>query len=139
MAGGDCPADGRTATDASGRAPDSAHGMTHPRAYGNYPRILGRFVREQHVLTLEDAIRKMTGAVAARLSLRDRGLLREGTYADIVVFDPATIIDRATYERPHQLSVGMHHVFVNGTEVVRDGKPTGAKPGMAVRGPGYGN
>ena len=127
------------ATDASGMDPDSAHGMTHPRAYGNYPRILGRFVREQHVLTLEDAIRKMTGAVAARLSLRDRGLLREGTYADIVVFDPATIIDRATYERPHQLSVGMHHVFVNGTEVVRDGKPTGAKPGMAVRGPGYGN
>lgn len=124
-------------TDAGGLDPDSARGMTHPRAYGNYPRILGRFVREQHVLTLEDAVRKMTWAVAARLSIRDRGLLHEGMYADVVVFDPAKILDRATYERPHQLSTGMRHVFVNGVEVVRDGKPTGAKPGMAVRGPGY--
>jgi N-acyl-D-amino-acid deacylase len=124
-------------TDAGGMDPDSATGMTHPRAYGNYPRILGRFVREQHVLTLEDAIRKMTWSVASRLSIRDRGLINEGMYADIVVFDPATIIDRATYEQPHQLSVGMKHVFVNGVEVVTDGKSTGAKPGMAVRGPGY--
>ncbi|HEX5409360.1 MAG TPA: D-aminoacylase [Gemmatimonadaceae bacterium] len=124
-------------TDADGMDPDSAKGMTHPRAYGNYPRILGRFVREQHVLTLEDAIRKMTWAVAQRLSIRDRGLLHEGMYADVVVFDPATIIDRATYEQPHQLSVGMKHVFVNGVEVVLDGKATGAKPGMVVRGPGY--
>lgn len=124
-------------TDADGMDPDSAKGMTHPRAYGNYPRILGRFVREQHVLTLEDAIRKMTWAVAQRLSIRDRGLLHEGMYADVVVFDPRTIIDRATYEQPHQLSVGMKHVFVNGAEVVLDGRATGAKPGMAVRGPGY--
>jgi dihydroorotase/N-acyl-D-amino-acid deacylase len=124
-------------TDANGMDPDSAKGMTHPRAYGNYPRILGRFVREQHVLRLEDAIRKMTWAVAQRLSIRDRGLLHEGMYADIVVFDPNTIIDRATYEAPHQLSVGMKHVFVNGVEVVRDGKPTGEKPGKVVRGPGY--
>ncbi|HWG52400.1 MAG TPA: D-aminoacylase [Gemmatimonadaceae bacterium] len=124
-------------TDADGMDPDSAKGMTHPRAYGNYPRILGRFVREQHVLTLEDAIRKMTWAVAQRLSIRDRGLLHEGMYADVVVFDPATIIDRATYEQPHQLSVGMKHVLVNGVEVVLDGKATGAKPGMVVRGPGY--
>jgi len=124
-------------TDADGMDPDSAKGMTHPRAYGNYPRILGRFVREQHVLTLEDAIRKMTWAVAQRLSIRDRGLLHEGMYADVVVFDPRTIIDRATYEQPHQLSVGMKHVFVNGVEVVLDGRATGAKPGMVVRGPGY--
>jgi dihydroorotase/N-acyl-D-amino-acid deacylase len=126
------------ATDASGMDPDSAAGtMTHPRAYGNYPRILGRYVREQHVLTLEDAIRKMTWSVASRLSLRDRGLINDGMYADIVVFDPKTIIDRATYENPNQLSVGMKHVFVNGVEVVTEGKSTGAKPGMAVRGPGW--
>jgi dihydroorotase/N-acyl-D-amino-acid deacylase len=126
------------ATDASAKDPDSAAGsMTHPRAYGNYPRILGRYVREQQVLTLEDAIRKMTWSVASRLSIRDRGLINEGMYADIVVFDPKTIIDRATYENPNQLSVGMKHVFVNGVEVVTDGKSTGAKPGMAVRGPGW--
>jgi N-acyl-D-amino-acid deacylase len=124
-------------TDAAGLNPDSAKGMTHPRAYGNYPRILGRFVREQHLLTLEDAIRKMTWAVAARLSIRDRGLLHEGMYADIVVFDPATIMDRATYERPHQLSVGVRDVLVNGVAVVANGAPTGAKPGRIVRGPGY--
>ncbi|MBX6333246.1 MAG: D-aminoacylase, partial [Gemmatimonadaceae bacterium] len=124
-------------TDADGQDPDSAKGMTHPRAYGNYPRILGRFVREQRILRLEDAIRKMTWAVAARLSIRDRGLLHEGMYADVVVFNPLTILDRATYEHPHQLSVGVEHVFVNGVEVVRDGKVTGAKPGRIVRGPGY--
>lgn len=124
-------------SDASGIDPDSAPGMTHPRAYGNYPRILGRFVREQGLLSLEEAIRKMTSAVAARLSIRDRGLLDPGMYADIVVFDPAAIIDRATYERPHQLSVGVRYVLVNGVPVVRDGRSTGAKPGMVVRGPGY--
>jgi N-acyl-D-amino-acid deacylase len=110
--------------------------MTHPRAYGNYPRILGRFVREQKLLTLEEAVRKMTGAVAARLSIRDRGLLTEGMYADVVLFDPVTIIDRATYEEPNQLSVGVRELFVNGVEVLRDGVHTGAKPGRVVRGPG---
>ena len=124
-------------TDAEGYDPDSMQRMVHPRAYGNYPRILGRFVREQHVLTLEDAIRKMTWAVAARLSIRDRGLVHEGMYADLVLFDPRTIIDRATYEQPNQLSVGVRGVWVNGVEVVRDGKATGAKPGRVVRGPGY--
>ncbi|HKV51000.1 MAG TPA: D-aminoacylase [Gemmatimonadaceae bacterium] len=124
-------------TDAEGLDPDSAKGMTHPRAYGNYPRILGRFVREQHILRLEDAIRKMTWAVASRLSIHDRGMLHEGMYADIAIFDPNTIIDRATYEQPNQLSIGMRHVFVNGVEVVTDGKSTGAKPGEVVRGPGY--
>ncbi|HXL07242.1 MAG TPA: D-aminoacylase [Gemmatimonadales bacterium] len=124
-------------TDAEGLDPDSMQGqMTHPRAYGNYPRILGRFVREQKLLTLEDAVRKMTGAVAARLSIRDRGLLNEGMYADVVLFDPATIIDRATYEQPNQLSVGVRELFVNGVAVLRDGVHTGAKPGRVVLGPG---
>jgi N-acyl-D-amino-acid deacylase len=125
-------------TDAEGVDPDSMKGqMTHPRAFGNYPRILGRFVREQHVLTLEDAIRKMTWAVAERLSIDDRGMLHEGMHADVVVFDPNTIIDRATYEQPNQLSVGVREVLVNGVEVVRDGRHTGAKPGRIVRGPGW--
>jgi N-acyl-D-amino-acid deacylase len=124
-------------TDAEAFDPDSAKVSTHPRAYGTYPRILGRFVREQHILTLEDAVRKMTGAVAERLGIRDRGELREGMYADIMVFDPNTIIDRATYEQPHQLSVGVRYVFVNGVPVVDDGRVTGAKPGMLVRGQGY--
>jgi dihydroorotase/N-acyl-D-amino-acid deacylase len=124
-------------TDAEAFDPDSAKISTHPRAYGTYPRILGRFVREQHILTLEDAVRKMTGAVAERLGLRDRGELREGMHADIFVFDPNTIMDKATYEQPHQLSVGVRYVLVNGEPVVDDGKVTGAKPGMVVRGPGY--
>lgn len=124
-------------TDADGIDPDSAKGLTHPRAYGNYPRILGKYVREEKVLTLEDAIRKMTSAVATRLSIPDRGLLKEGYYADIVVFDPETVADRATFERPHQVSVGIRHVLVNGVEVVQDGVHTGAKPGRLVRGPGW--
>ncbi|HWZ61312.1 MAG TPA: D-aminoacylase [Gemmatimonadaceae bacterium] len=124
-------------TDADGSDPDSLKGqLGHPRAYGNYPRILGRYVREQHVLTIEDAIRKMTSAVAERLSIPERGLLREGYYADVVVFDPTTIIDNATYEKPSLISTGVHEVFVNGVEVVRDEKHTGAKPGRVVRGPG---
>lgn len=124
-------------TDAGAYDPDSATTATHPRAYGTYPRILGRFVREQRLLTLEDAIRKMTWATAERLSIRDRGQLKEGMYADVMIFDPNTIIDRATYERPHQLSVGVVHVLVNGVPVVSDGRVTGAKPGRIVRGPGY--
>ena len=124
-------------TDAEAFDPDSAKIATHPRAYGTYPRILGKYVREERVLALEDAIRKMTGAVAERLSIRDRGELREGLFADIMIFDPNTIIDRATYERPHQLSVGVRCVLVNGVAVVDDGKVTGAKPGMIVRGPGW--
>ena len=124
-------------TDAEGLDPDSATSTTHPRSYGTYPRILGRFVRDDGVLRLEDAVRKMTSAVAERLSIRDRGLLREGLHADIVVFDPATIIDYATYEKPHQLSTGVQWVFVNGAAVVADGKVTGAKPGRIVRGPGW--
>jgi dihydroorotase/N-acyl-D-amino-acid deacylase len=124
-------------TDAGGYDPDSARGLTHPRAYGNYTRILGKYVRDERVLPLEEAIRKMSSAVATRLSIQDRGVLREGMLADVVVFDPATVADRATFESPHQLSVGVQHVFVNGQAVVRDGRHTGALPGRALRGPGY--
>ena len=124
-------------TDASGFDPDSATAMVHPRSYGTYPRILGKYVREEGVITLEDAIGKMTSSVATRLSIQDRGLLRVGMYADVVVFDPATVGDRATFEDPHQLSVGVEEVFVNGVAVLRGGEHTGAKPGRIVRGPGY--
>ena len=124
-------------TDAGGPDPDSVRSLLHPRSFGTYPRILGRYVRDQGVLTLEDAVRKMSGAVADRLSIRDRGMLHEGMWADIVIFDPNTVIDRATYEKPHQVAAGIRDVFVNGTGIVRGGKHTGAKPGMLVRGPGY--
>jgi dihydroorotase/N-acyl-D-amino-acid deacylase len=125
-------------TDADGMDPDSAGGhLAHPRAYGNYPRLLGRYVREQQALSLEDAIRKGTSAVASRLSIRERGFLLEGFYADVIIFDPATIIDHATFESPHQLSTGMEHVFVNGIAVVSNGQHTNAKPGRVVRGPGW--
>lgn len=124
-------------SDAGGLDPDSAKGLAHPRSYGTFVRVLGKYVREDHVLTLEDAVRRMTSATAQALGLRDRGLLREGMYADVVVFDPATVADVGTYERPHQLARGVSHVFVNGVEVWRDGRHTGATPGRVVRGPGY--
>jgi dihydroorotase/N-acyl-D-amino-acid deacylase len=124
-------------TDAGGEDPDSATGMVHPRSYGTYPRILGRYVRELRLMTLEDAIRKMTSAVATRLGIRDRGLLAPGMFADVVVFDENTIIDLATPEQPHQLSKGVEQVFVNGVQVLKDGAHTGAKPGRALRGPGW--
>jgi dihydroorotase/N-acyl-D-amino-acid deacylase len=124
-------------TDAEGVDPQHARGLSHPRAYGTFPRILGKYVRDEKVIPLEDAIRKMTSAVAGRLSIHDRGLLREGFWADVAVFDPESISDRATYEKPHQVSVGIRHVFVNGHPVVRDGRHTGAKPGQIVRGPGH--
>jgi N-acyl-D-amino-acid deacylase len=124
-------------TDAGGEDPDNPQGLVHPRSYGTYPRILGKYVREDRVMKLEEAIRKMSSAVANRLFIKDRGLIREGYYADIVIFDQKTIGDRATFENPHQVSVGMHHVFVNGIAVIKDGKHTDAKPGHIVRGPGY--
>ena len=126
-------------TDAGGTDPDSAKGtLTHPRAYGNFPKILGQYVREEHVIPLEDAVRKATSAVATRLSLEERGILRESFYADIVIFDPATIGERATYENPHQLSTGVVWVLVNGVPIVAHGTPTGAKPGRVLRGRGWG-
>ncbi|HSL72378.1 MAG TPA: D-aminoacylase [Longimicrobiales bacterium] len=124
-------------TDAGGVDPDSARGLTHPRAYGTYTRILGKYVRDEQVIPLEDAIRKMTSAVATRLSIQDRGVLREGMFADITIFDANTIADRATFEEPHQISAGVRHVVVNGVPVIRDGGHTNAKPGRALRGPGY--
>lgn len=124
-------------TDAGGFDPETAEGLAHPRAYGTFPRILGKYVREEGAMPLEEAIRKMSSAVATRLSLDDRGVLREGMFADVVVFDPATVADLATFDAPHQLSVGVRDVLVNGTAVVRNGQHTGATPGMIVRGPGW--
>ena len=124
-------------SDAGGPDPDSVRALVHPRTFGNFPRILGKYVRDEHVIPLEDAVRKMTSAVAERLSIHDRGLLMPGMFADVVVFDPATIADRATYEQPKQLSVGVRDVWVNGIQGYRDGRHTGAKPGRALRGPGY--
>jgi dihydroorotase/N-acyl-D-amino-acid deacylase len=124
-------------TDAGGVDPDSTKSVVHPRAYGTYPRILGRYVREQKLLTLEDAVRKMTSGVALRLGLHDRGTLRAGAMADIVVFDDASIIDLATPDKPHQRSKGVEQVWVNGVRVLRDGRHTNATPGRALRGPGY--
>jgi dihydroorotase/N-acyl-D-amino-acid deacylase len=123
-------------TDAAGIDPAAARSLAHPRSYGNMTRVLGKYVREEKVIPLEDAIRKMTSAVANRLSIPDRGILKEGMLADVVVFDPATVADRATYEKPHQLSVGIKEVFVNGVAVVHSGDVTGAKPGRIVWGPG---
>jgi dihydroorotase/N-acyl-D-amino-acid deacylase len=124
-------------TDAGGIDPETATGLAHPRAYGTFTRVLGKYVREEGATTLEDAIRKMSSAVAVRLHIRDRGFLREGYYADVVVFDPETVSDHATYEEPHQLSTGIEHVLVNGVAVVSDGAHTGAMPGRPVRGPGW--
>ena len=124
-------------TDAAADDPATAKVMVHPRTYGNFTRLLGKYVREEHVITLEDAVRKATSAVATRLSIEDRGLIKEGMKADILVFDPAMIADKATFEKPHQLSVGISEMFVNGTEVLHDGVHTGAKPGQVVRGPGW--
>jgi len=127
------------ATDAGGVDPATLaeQGLLHPRGFGTYPRILGRYVRDEGVLTLEHAIRKMSSAVAGRLGLRDRGLLRAGLSADVVLFDPVTVADRATFADPHQLSVGVRDVWVNGERVLRDGAHTGALPGRRVHGPGY--
>jgi dihydroorotase/N-acyl-D-amino-acid deacylase len=124
-------------TDAGGIDPETATGRAHPRAYGTFTRVLGKYVREEGVTTLEDAVRKMSSAVATRLKIRDRGLLHEGYFADVVVFDPDTVGDHATYEDPHQLSTGIEHVFVNGVAVVSDGRHTGALPGRPVHGPGW--
>jgi N-acyl-D-aspartate/D-glutamate deacylase len=128
----------KISTDAGGVDPAWAEalGPTHPRAYGTYTRVLGKYVREEGVISLEDAVRKMSSSVADRLGLRDRGQLRAGMYADVVIFDPETVSDRATFERPHQLSTGVTDVWVNGQRVVENGQHTGATPGTIVRGPG---
>lgn len=126
-------------TDSGARAADGplAGSKSHPRGWGTYPRILGRYVRDERLLSLETAIHKMTGAPAARVGLRDRGLLREGMFADITIFDPRTVIDRATFESPNQYPVGIEYVLVNGKLSVEKGKHTTVLSGRVVRGPGF--
>ena len=126
-------------SDAGSMAPEPpfTDASTHPRASGNFARLLGKYVREEGVIPLEEAIRKLTSLPTTNLGIADRGLLAEGYYADVVVFDPATIIDHATFEDPHQYSTGVVHVFVNGGQVLRDGEHTEAMPGRVVRGPGW--
>lgn len=110
---------------------------THPRAYGNFARLLGKYVRDEGVITLQEAVRKLTSLPAHNLRIPKRGSLQVGHYADVVVFDPARVQDHATFDKPHQLATGMVHVFVNGQQVLHLGEHTGSKPGRFVRGPGY--
>ena len=126
-------------SDAGSLAPEGAFlkSNPHPRAYGNFARLLGKYARDEQVVPLEEAIRRLTSFPAANLKIKQRGALQPGCFADIVVFDPAKIQDHATYEKPHQYSTGVVHVFVNGAQVLKDGEHTGAKPGRVVRGPGW--
>jgi N-acyl-D-amino-acid deacylase len=127
-------------SDAESEAPEGVFlkSSTHPRAYGNFARLLGKYVREEKTTTLQDAVRRLTSFPAANLGIRDRGSLKPGYFADLAIFDPATIADRATYAKPQVYAVGMRHVFVNGVQVLKDGEHTGATPGRAVWGPGKG-
>jgi dihydroorotase/N-acyl-D-amino-acid deacylase len=126
-------------TDFGGVAPDGPFGAqsAHPRAYGTFPKILGHYVREVRLFPLEFAVRKMTSLAAQRVGLSERGLLKPGMAADITVFDPATVADKATFAQPHQPSVGVVYVFVNGERVLDHGRLTAARPGRGLRGPGY--
>ena len=126
-------------SDAGSLAPEGVFlkSSTHPRAYGNFARLLGKYVRQEKVITLAEAIRRLTSLPAENLKIDRRGKLETGYYADIVVFDPDTICDHATYEKPHQYATGVVHVFVNGTQVLKDGEHTSARPGRVVRGPGW--
>ena len=126
-------------SDEASEAPEGVFlkASSHPRAYGNVARVLGHYVRDENAATLQDAVRRLTSLPATNLSLRQRGWLKPGYYADVVVFDPATVQDHATFEKPKQLATGVDDVFVNGVQVLKDGKHTGAKPGRVVRGPGW--
>jgi len=126
-------------SDAGSLAPEGVFlkSSTHPRAYGNFARLLGKYVRQEKVITLAEAVRRLSSLPAENLKLEKRGKLEKGYYADIVIFDPDTISDHATYEKPHQYATGMVHVFVNGKQVLKDCEHTGAKPGRFVRGPGW--
>ncbi len=126
-------------SDAGAPAPEGVFlkSNPHPRAYGNFARVLGHYARDEKLMPLEDAVRRLTSLPAENLRLKQRGKLAPGYFADVVVFDPATIRDHATFEKPHQLSTGVEQVFVNGVQVLRDSQPTGATPGRAVRGPGW--
>ena len=110
---------------------------THPRAYGNFARLLGKYVRDEKVIPLEEAVRRLTSFPAGNLRIEKRGLLTPGFYADIVIFDPEKVQDHSTFDKPHQYSTGMSHVFVNGVQVLKEGEHTGATPGRVVRGPGW--
>ena len=125
-------------SDEASQAPEGVFlkSNPHPRAYGNFARVLGKYVRDEKVIPIKEAVRRLSGLPATNLGLDHRGFLKEGMFADVVVFDPATIADRATYEKPHQYAVGVKHVFVNGVQVLNDGEHTGAKPGRALWGPG---
>ena len=125
-------------SDAASMAPEAPFTLssTHPRAYGNFARLLGRYVRDEKLVSLDEAVRRLSALPAENLGLDRRGRLAPGMFADVVVFDPATIADRATFEKPHQYAVGMRHVFVNGVPVLKDGEHTGATPGRALKGPG---
>ena len=125
-------------SDASSMAPEPpfTRSSAHPRAYGNFARLLGKYVREEKVIPLAEAVHRLSGLPATNLELEGRGFLKDGMFADVVVFDPETIADRATFEKPHQYAVGVKHVLVNGTRVLADGEHTGARPGRAVWGQG---
>jgi N-acyl-D-amino-acid deacylase len=126
-------------SDEQSEAPEGVFlkSSSHPRAYGNVARLLGHYVRDEKTTSLADAIRRLTSLPATNLGIRNRGSLQRGYYADVVVFDPAAIQDHATFEKPKQLATGVDDVFVNGVQVLRNGKHTGAKPGRFVRGPGW--
>jgi len=126
-------------SDAQSMAPEGVFMKSnpHPRAYGNFARLLGKYVRDEKIIPLEEAVRRLTSFPVANLSIKRRGSLKPGYFADVVVFDPAKIQDHATFEKPHQFSTGVIHVFVNGSQVLKNGEHTGAKPGRVVRGPGW--
>ncbi|HKY98428.1 MAG TPA: D-aminoacylase [Gemmatimonadaceae bacterium] len=126
-------------SDAEAPAPEGVFmkSSTHPRAYGNVARLLGRYVRDEKIVPLEEAVRRLTSFPAANLKIKDRGSIKAGYFADIAIFDPKMVNDKATFESPHQYSTGMVHVFVNGAQVLRNGEHTGAMPGKVVRGPGW--
>jgi N-acyl-D-amino-acid deacylase len=126
-------------SDAESAAPEGVFlkSNPHPRAYGNFARLLGKYVRREKVIPLEEAIRRLTSFPAENLKIKKRGALKVGHFADVVLFDPKTIQDHATFEEPHQYSTGVRDVFVNGVQVLKDGEHTGAKPGRVVRGPGW--
>jgi N-acyl-D-amino-acid deacylase len=125
-------------SDEASQAPEGVFlkSNPHPRAYGNFARVLGKYTRDEKVLTLPEAVRRLSALAATNLGLDRRGFIQEGMFADVVVFDPATIGDRATFDKPHQCAIGMKHVFVNGVQVLKDGEHTGARPGRALWGPG---
>jgi N-acyl-D-amino-acid deacylase len=125
-------------SDAASQAPEGVFlkSSPHPRSYGNFARLLGKYVRDEKIISLQEAIYKLTALPASHLKIKKRGTLKAGNYADVVIFDPLSIKDHATFEKPHQYATGMKHVFVNGVQVLKDGEHTNAKPGRVVYGPG---